>query len=65
MSLEVEERAKRIRDSLDRPDVQEAMAARCAEQGHEYENCCSAVFQIYQSCKWCGWIRMRGSGSKP
>jgi hypothetical protein len=31
-----------------------AMRARCEEQGHELENCCSVMFQIYQRCKWCG-----------
>ena len=34
-------------------DVQLAMAARCEEQGHDWENCASVTFQIYQSCKWC------------
>jgi len=37
-----------------KPDVKLAMRARCEEQGHEYENCCSATFRIYQQCKWCG-----------
>lgn len=32
----------------------EAMRDRCHEQGHEWENCCSAFFQVYQRCKWCG-----------
>lgn len=35
-------------------DVQFSMRARCEEQGHEFENCCSIVFQVYQQCKWCG-----------
>lgn len=35
----------------------EAMRDRCDEQDHEWENCCSAVFQIYQRCKWCGETR--------
>lgn len=35
-------------------DVLLAMRARCEEQGHDYENCCSSLFQIYERCKWCG-----------
>lgn len=35
-------------------EVREAMRDRCYEQGHEYENCCTVVFQIYERCKWCG-----------
>lgn len=36
------------------PTVVLAMRARCEEQGHEWENCCSVTFQVYQACKWCG-----------
>jgi hypothetical protein len=36
------------------PNVKLAMRARCEEQGHEWEGCCTAMFQIYQGCKWCG-----------
>ncbi len=36
------------------PKVLEAMAYRCEEQGHDYENCCSVTFRVYQRCKWCG-----------
>ncbi len=36
------------------PDTQLAMRARCEEQGHEFENCCSATMRVYQTCKWCG-----------
>lgn len=32
----------------------DAMRDRCAEQGHDYQNCCSAFFSVYQRCKWCG-----------
>lgn len=32
-------------------------ALRCDRQGHEWENCCSIFFEIYQRCKWCGAIR--------
>ncbi len=34
--------------------VRQAMQARCNEQGHEWENCCSVMFEIYKKCKWCG-----------
>ncbi len=34
-------------------DVLLSMRARCEEQGHEWENCCSIAFQIYMACKWC------------
>ena len=48
------ERAEHLEDLLTKQDVIEAMRERCEEQGHEYENCCSLMFQIYQRCKWCG-----------
>lgn len=51
--LAIEEQAKRIRDLLSEPEVIEAMRARCDEQGHDWENCCSAFLQVYQQCKWC------------
>jgi hypothetical protein len=35
----------------------EAMRDRCHEQGHDYENCASMMFAIYQRCKWCGQTR--------
>lgn len=35
----------------------DAMRDRCYEQGHEWDNCCSAFFQVYQRCKWCGETR--------
>lgn len=38
----------------DKPDVRLSMRARCEEQGHEWENCCSFMFRVYQACKWCG-----------
>jgi hypothetical protein len=52
--LEIEERARRIRESLNDSKVQEAMRARCEEDGHHWENCCSVFFQVYMRCKWCG-----------
>ncbi len=36
------------------PDVQLAMRARCKEQSHDFENCCSMTMRLYQACKWCG-----------
>lgn len=53
MPLAIEERAERLRDLLVKPDVNEAMKERCEEQGHDYENCCSFTFHVYQKCKWC------------
>ncbi len=41
-------------EPLNDPKVLEAMAYRCAESQHDYENCCSAIFRIYMRCKWCG-----------
>jgi ribosomal protein L24E len=35
-------------------DVLDAMRDRCHEEGHEYQNCMSVLFQVYQRCKWCG-----------
>lgn len=35
----------------------DAMRDRCHEQGHDYENCMSVTFRVYQSCKWCGESR--------
>lgn len=54
MGLAIEERAERLRELLSRDEVVEAMRERCEEQGHDYENCLSAMFQYYQRCKWCG-----------
>lgn len=45
---------KEVEKVLGNPDVQIAMRGRCEEQGHEWENCCSILMQIYQECKWCG-----------
>lgn len=36
------------------PDVKFAMRARCEEQGHEWVGACTAMFQVYRECKWCG-----------
>jgi hypothetical protein len=35
----------------------DAMRDRCHEQGHDFENCCSAFLSVYQRCKWCGETR--------
>jgi hypothetical protein len=35
--------------------VRRAMQIRCEETSdHDFENCCSWDFRIYQECKWCG-----------
>lgn len=39
---------------MSEPKVLQAMSIRCEEQGHSWENCCSAVLRIYMRCKWCG-----------
>ena len=44
-------------DAKEQAAVDAAMRERCAEQGHEMENACSAMLQIYQVCKWCGYRR--------
>lgn len=56
MSFKLEERAENLRYLLSKPEVQEAMKERCLETEHDFENCCSALFQIYKKCKWCGQI---------
>ncbi len=45
------------RSPNDKTEILEAMKKRCEEQGHEWENCCSASFHIYKVCKWCGALR--------
>lgn len=45
---------KRFDEALWSKDGQLAMRGRCEEQGHDWENCCSMTFRIYQQCKWCG-----------
>lgn len=37
-----------------KPEVVEAMRARCEEQGHEYEMGVSILMQVSHVCKWCG-----------
>ena len=58
-SLRLEKLAQRIAwqegyDRAKRDEVLIAMRERCESQGHDYENCCSFTFRIYQRCKWCG-----------
>lgn len=36
------------------PKVRQAMKLRCEEDKHEYVGACTAMFQIYRECKWCG-----------
>lgn len=31
-----------------------AMRDRCELEGHNYENCATLCFNVYQRCKWCG-----------
>ncbi len=63
MSLQVERDAKRARELLDKPDVMDAMAIRCEEQGHDLENCMTGWLTFYQACKWCGHREnFRGTG---
>lgn len=54
MVLEIEQKAKDIRELLLREDVKMAMRVRCDEDGHAVENCCSPLLRIYSRCKWCG-----------
>lgn len=35
-------------------NVKLAMKGRCEETSHDWENCASVMFQVYQRCKWCG-----------
>lgn len=39
---------------LSKHDAVRAMRLRCDEAGHDWENCCSWDFRVYQECKWCG-----------
>ena len=39
---------------MSKEPVRRAMSLRCEEAGHDWENCCSIMFQVYQECKWCG-----------
>ena len=54
MPLALEERTQRLKELLTHDDVRDAMRERCEETNHDYENCCSFTFQVYQKCKWCG-----------
>lgn len=45
---------REYRRLMNDPKVQEAMRYRCDEERHEFEGACSAAFQIYMECKWCG-----------
>lgn len=39
--------------------VDQIMLERCHDQGHAWENCCSACLEVYQRCKWCGEVRSK------
>lgn len=41
------------RDGL-REGEKKAHAQRCEVQGHDMEDRCTALFQFYRACKWCG-----------
>ena len=45
---------RRYEETKHDEDVLLAMAARCEEQSHDWENCATALLQVYQACKWCG-----------
>jgi hypothetical protein len=34
--------------------IRASHAERCATQGHELEDCCSAFFRVFRRCRWCG-----------
>jgi hypothetical protein len=44
-------------NDLERKGYARAMKDRCEIAGHEWENACSIVFQLYELCKWYGEIR--------
>lgn len=54
------QRAQSLLDALTDPKVQMAMAERCVEEGHSYVGACTAFFQIYQQCRWCGEAKALG-----
>ena len=54
MILKVDRDAERAHKILAMPEVREAMAIRCEESDHDWENCCDAFLRVYQACKWCG-----------
>ncbi len=35
-------------------ETREAMRDRCEEQGHDWQNCCSAFFQAFLRGRWRG-----------
>ena len=36
------------------PEVQQAMALRCKEQGHDWRNELTPYLNVAQTCRWCG-----------
>ena len=46
--------ADRLQRLLRKPDVREAMRARCESQGHQMENGITANFVFRETCSWCG-----------
>lgn len=47
-------REKELRDLLDNPEVQRAMAMRCEEVCHEWDYGLTPLFETVHICKWCG-----------
>lgn len=39
-------------------EFKQLQAERCEAQGHDFENCMTVLFQVYQQCKYCG-VRRR------
>jgi hypothetical protein len=60
MSFQLDDlkRDHKLRILLEQDDVRKLMELRCAEQGHDMENCCSPTFVVYSKCKWCGFERI-------
>jgi hypothetical protein len=35
-------------------ETRQTHAARCEEQGHQWDDCMTSYFVVYQQCRWCG-----------
>jgi hypothetical protein len=35
-------------------ETRQTHAGRCEEQGHQWDDCMTPFFAVYQQCKWCG-----------
>lgn len=58
--LQIEYAAQKARELLSRPEVVDAMAIRCEEQGHEWEGGIVGILTVVRVCKWCGDMRAVG-----